>query len=255
MRDLARKFAIVAVLMVLWEVAARLADTPLVLPTFLATMTALAGSLTAGDTSLLGYVAETCKSLFLGFAIGSMVAAVLTVFAVNTKIGEEFLSTITAGFAPLPAVAVFPISLIVFGISLKSVVFIAAFAATFPVAVSMFQGFAGVSQTLRNVGRNFGMSSLGLTLRVLIPAALPAILSGLRNGFSNSFRALVAVEMVIGAASGAGGLGWFILSQKNDLAIDLVYGGILAVMVIGLLFEGAFKLFENATIRRWGMKH
>ena len=255
MADLIRKAIVVAVLLLVWEVGARFADAPLLFPTFLDVAQALVDSFTAGDASLLGYVKETCKSLFAGFGIGAVVAGVLTVLAINTKIGEQFLSTITGAFAPLPAVAVFPISLMIFGISYASIVFIAAFATVFPVAVSMTQGFKAVPPTLRNVGRNMGMSSLGLTCRVLLPAALPAILTGLRNGFSNAFRALVAVEMVIGAATGAGGLGWAVMAAKQNLEIPQVYAGILAIMLVGLAFEGIFRIIEAKTVRKWGMLH
>ena len=255
MADILRKFIVVAVLIAAWEAAARLANAPLLFPTFIDVMQALGDSLTAGDASLLGYVGETCKSLFAGFGIGAVVASVLTILAINTKIGEQFLSTVTGAFAPLPAVAVFPISLMIFGITYASVVFIAAFATVFPVAVAMTQGFKAVAPTLRNVGRNLGMSRLGLTCRVLIPAAMPSILTGLRSGFSNAFRALVAVEMVIGAATGSGGLGWAVMSAKQNLEIPQVYAGILAIMLVGLSFEGVFRIIEANTVRKWGMLH
>jgi NitT/TauT family transport system permease protein len=248
MRSALRKAFIVIVLLGLWEVAARVANTPLLFPTFLEVGKSF-WSLTVGSGALPGFVKETCKSLFAGFGIGAALATVLTALAINTKLGEEFLATITGSLAPLPAVAVFPISLMIFGISLGSVVFISAFATVFPVAVAMTQGFRAVSQTLRGVGRNLGMSKLGLTCRVLMPAALPSILTGLRSGFSNAFRALVAVEMVIGAATGSGGLGWFVMSSKQNLDIPEVYAGILAIMLVGLAFEGLFRLIEAKTVR------
>lgn len=253
MGDWARKAAIVAFLICLWEAAARFSNAPLLFPTFLDVASALRDSMVSGDSSLLGYVLETCKSLFAGFGLGALAATALTILAINTRLGEQFLSTITGAFAPLPAVAVFPISLMIFGISYASIVFIAAFATAFPVAVAMTQGFKAVAPTLRNVGRNIGLSSMGLTCRVLLPAALPSILTGLRNGFSNAFRALVAVEMVIGAATGRGGLGWAVMSAKQNLDIPQVYAGILAIMIVGLLFEGVFRLIEEKTVRKWGM--
>lgn len=253
MHDYLTKAAICAVLLLMWEIIARLIDVPLLLPPFLDVAKAFIQAMDSNDPVLIGFVKETSKSLFLGFGVGSLVATFLTILAINSRIGEQFLSTVTGAMAPLPAVAVFPISLMLFGITVKSLVFIAAFASVFPLAVAMIQGFRGVPVTLRSVGRNVGLSSLGLTCRILIPAALPSILSGLRSGFSNAFRALVAVEMVIGAASGSGGLGWMVMSAKQDLNIPLVYAGILAIMIIGLSFEGVFRLIESVTVKKWGM--
>lgn len=253
MHIMLRKLLTTAALLLLWEIAARLGNSPLILPTFIDTAKALAHSVVSQDANVITYARETCYSLFIGFGIGTLIATVLTILAVNTLIFESLLSTITSALSPLPAVAVFPLALMWFGISYASVVFIAAFAAVFPVAISMIQGFHTVPVTLRNVGRNLGMSRLELTCRILIPAALPAILAGLRNGFSNGFRALVAVEMVIGAATGSGGLGWFVMASKQNLDIPLVYAGILAIMLIGLAFEATFHWIEERTVRRWGM--
>lgn len=253
MRNALSKLAVILVLVSAWEIIARLVKAPLLLPTFVDVMQAFIESINTSDSSLIRYVMETSHALFLGFGIGSLAATIFTITAINSRIGREFLTTITGAMAPLPAVAVFPISLMLFGITIKSLVFIAAFASVFPLAVAMTQGFRGVPPTMRNVGKNMGLSTFGLTCRILIPAALPSILSGLRSGFSNAFRALVAVEMVVGAASGAGGLGWFVMAAKQDLNIPLVYAGILAIMIIGLTFEGVFKLIEKLTIEKWGM--
>lgn len=247
-----RKVLVVFAILILWEVTAYVSNAPLILPTFSETAISFVHAVTASEGNLLQYIYETSKSLFVGFGVGTLVATLLTIIATNTRIGEEFLNTVTSAFAPLPAVAVFPLSLMWFGISYASVVFIAAFATVFPVAIAMTQGFRAVPETFKNVGRNLGMSRIGLTCRVLIPAALPAILGGLRNGFSNGFRALVAVEMVVGAATGTGGLGWFVMSSKQNLDIPLVYAGILSVMAVGLVFESFFALIERYTVRRWG---
>jgi NitT/TauT family transport system permease protein len=248
-----RRVAVVLFILVVWEIAARWTDEPLLLPSVLDTLSALKDALTSPDDSLFGYIGESLKSLAIGFAIGSGIAGALTIFAVNTQIGEDFLSTITSAFAPLPAIAIFPLALMWLGISQASIVFITTWATIFPLAIAMFQGFRGVSETMRQVGRNFGLSGLNHTARILIPAALPSIMTGLRNGLSNAFRALVALEMVIGAAAGSGGLGWFVWSQKQNLEIPSVFAGILTIMAIGLAFEAVFALVERRTVRRWGM--
>ncbi len=248
-----RRAVVVLCVLALWEIAARWTDQPLLLPGVLDTLGALKDAVTAPDDSLLGYIAESLKALSSGFALGTAVAGLLTIFAVNTRIGEDFLSTITSAFAPLPAIAIFPLALMWLGISNASIVFITTWATTFPVAIAMFQGFRGVSDTLRMVGRNFGLRGLSHTARILIPAALPSIMTGLRNGLSNAFRALIALEMVIGAAVGTGGLGWFVMAQKQNLEIPSVFAGIVAIMIIGLAFEGLFALIERRTVRRWGM--
>ena len=92
-------------------------------------------------------------------------------------------------------------------------------------------------------------------LQILVPAALPAIGSGLKIGWAFAWRTLIAAELVFGATSGKGGLGWYIFQNRNELYTDKVFAGLLLVILIGLLVEnGVFRTLERLTVQRWGMQ-
>ncbi len=92
-------------------------------------------------------------------------------------------------------------------------------------------------------------------LQILVPAALPAILSGLKIGWAFAWRTLIAAELVFGASSGQGGLGWYIFQNRNELYTDKVFAGLVLVILIGLLVEGlGFQTLERLTVRRWGVQ-
>ncbi len=83
-----------------------------------------------------------------------------------------------------------------------------------------------------------------------------AILAGLRVGWAFAWRTLIAAELVFGASSGSGGLGWYIFQNRNELYTDRVFAGLAAVIVIGLLIEHlVFDTLERVTVRRWGVQH
>ena len=127
-------------------------------------------------------------------------------------------------------------------------------AVLWPLALNTFAGFQGVPETLRMAGRNYGLTGLSYVWQILIPAALPAILSGLKIGWAFAWRTLIAAELVFGAASGQGGLGWYIYQNRNELYTDRVFAGLLLVIAIGLIVENVvFATFERLTVRRWGM--
>ena len=116
-------------------------------------------------------------------------------------------------------------------------------------------GFLSVSNTLRMVGRNYGLSGLSYVGRILIPAAFPSILTGLKIGWAFAWRTLIAAELVFGVSSGSGGLGWFIYENKNQLEIPAVFAGLFTVILFGLLVENVcFRTIEARTVRRWGMQ-
>ncbi len=123
------------------------------------------------------------------------------------------------------------------------------------VALNTHSGFLAVSNTMRMVGRNYGLRGLSYVGRILIPAAFPSILTGFKIGWAFAWRTLIAAELVFGVSSGSGGLGWFIYENKNQLEIPNVFAGLLTVIVIGLTVENViFRSVEERTVRRWGMQ-
>ena len=87
-----------------------------------------------------------------------------------------------------------------------------------------------------------------------MPAALPSIIAGLKISWAFGWRTLIAAELVFGASSSGGGVGWFIFEKRNDLKIPDVFAGLLVIVLIGLFMEGVFfRLLERHTVRKWGM--
>ncbi len=103
--------------------------------------------------------------LLIGYAVGVVLAAVLTVLAISTRIGTDLLETLTAMFNPLPAIALLPLALIWFGLGNGSLVFVLVHSVLWAVALNTHAGFLAVSQTLRMVGRNYGLRGLRYVLR------------------------------------------------------------------------------------------
>jgi NitT/TauT family transport system permease protein len=247
-----RKALILAILAAAWEGLARLKDNDLLLPGFTATLSALAEGLADGE--LIERVRISLAVLAQGYAIGALLAFGLTTLAVSTQFGRDLLSTLTAMFNPLPTIALLPLALLWFGLGNGSLVFVLVHAVLWPLALNTFAGFQGVPETLRMAGRNYGLTGLAYVWQILIPAALPAILSGLKIGWAFAWRTLIAAELVFGAASGRGGLGWYIYQNRNELYTDRVFAGLLVVILIGLFAENVvFATLERVTVRRWGV--
>lgn len=248
-----RKSLLIVALAIIWEAYARHLDNPLLFPTLSDTLTALYDRF--ADGVLPARIWTTLKVLVTGYVSGTVLAAILTVVAINTRIGTDFLETMTAMFNPLPAISLLPLALIWFGLGPASLVFVLIHSVLWAVALNTHAGFLGVSRTLRMVGANYGLTGLSYVFRILIPAAFPSILTGLKIGWAFSWRTLIAAELVFGVSSGQGGLGWFIFENRNLLDIPSVFAGLLTVIVIGLIVENlVFQTIERRTLQKWGMK-
>jgi NitT/TauT family transport system permease protein len=249
-----RKTLILIVLMVAWEVGARALNNELLFPTFVATVDALIKGIATGD--LLVKIWASLRVLLMGYGVGIALAAVLTAVGISSRIGTDFLETLTSMFNPLPAIALLPIALIWFGLGNGSLIFVLVHSVVWAVSLNTHSGFLAVSNTLRMVGRNYGLGGFSYVSKILIPAAFPSILTGLKIGWAFAWRTLIASELVFGVSSGSGGLGWFIYENKNQLEIPSVFAGLLTVILIGLIVENlVFRTVEAHTVRKWGMQN
>lgn len=248
-----RRLIVVLVLALLWQFGALYVGNSLLLPTLTETLAALWDA--AVDGPLIERTATSLQILLTGYAIGLALAALFTTLAVSTRVGTDVLSTLTAMFNPLPAIALLPLALLWFGLGAKSLVFVIVHSVLWAVALNTHSGFTSVSQILRMAGQNCGLRGINYVTRLLVPAAFPSILTGLKIGWAFAWRTLIAAELVFGVSSRSGGLGWFIFENRNQLEIPAVFAGLLTVILIGLLVESViFRAIENATVKRWGMQ-
>jgi NitT/TauT family transport system permease protein len=248
-----RKGLLLLMLATIWQVYSTVLDNPLLFPKFSDTVSAFYDNLMNGV--LLQRSWFSIKVLLMGYAAGLLLAGALTSFAISTRIGNDLLETLTAMFNPLPAIALLPLALIWFGLGNGSLVFVLIHSVLWPVALNTHSGFMSVSQTMRMVGRNYGLAGPRYVAKILIPAAFPNILTGMKIGWAFAWRTLIAAELVFGVSSGSGGLGWFIYENKNQLEIANVFAGLFSVIIIGLFVENfIFRNIELKTVRKWGMQ-
>lgn len=262
--DTVRKFTILLMLVIAWELYTRLGNiNQLMLPTFTSTAEALFSALFY--EGLLFNIRNSLKILLTGYVIGIGVASVLVVLGVMTRFGSDLLSTLAAMLNPLPAIALLPMAMLWFGLGEAAAVFTLLHSIIWPVALHAHSGFKSVSETLRMVGRNYGIGKFGSIYKILIPAAFPSILTGMRIGWAFAWRTLIAVELVFGGqvsdtsgqlgseGSNSGGIGWIIFQNQMENQTPYVFAGLFVVIVVGIVIEnGVFRTIEDRTVRRWG---
>lgn len=248
-----RKIAILVVLAIIWEMYGRWVGNPLLFPPVSITIQTFFRDI--ADGVLLDRVLTSMRILLVGYACGLALAAIFTTLAISSRLGTDVLSTLTAMFNPLPAIALLPLGLLWFGLGMPSLVFVIIHSVLWAVSLNTYTGFRSVAETLRMSGRNVGLKGVSFVTLVLIPAAFPSILAGLKIGWAFAWRTLIAAELVFGVSSRSGGLGWYIFEARSNLQTDQMFAGLLAVILIGLFVESViFRVIEVRTVQRWGMQ-
>jgi len=226
---------------------------PLMLPSFAVSVTTLYNALFHGD--LIFKIWYSVKVLLIGYSAGLAIAAILILWATANRFGSDFIAMATAMFNPLPAIALLPLAMLWFGLGTPSLVFVLIHSVLWAVALSTHSGFENVSHTLRMIGRNYGLKGIKYVWKILVPAALPSILAGMKIGWAFAWRTLIGAELVFGAASGGGGLGWYIFESSQNIDTDGVFAGLFMVILFGIVVENVvFRNIELRSVNRWGLQ-
>ena len=116
----------------------------------------------------------TLRILCEGIGIGIVVAAILTLFATVSTVGDDLLTLLSSILNPLPGVAVLPLAMLWFGLTTNAILFVIANATIWPLALAVTTGFKTANPTILAVGRNIGLSRVRLVTDVLAPGRAPA---------------------------------------------------------------------------------
>lgn len=239
---------IIAILL-LWELVARLSGMPAALLPPISAIFAAVIRL-AGQGLLLNDVASSLARLFVSVIIGAFVGTTLGVMMGYFRLWEKTLSGPLNFLLAIPGTAMFPLSMIWFGLTEMAIISILIYEVALTVTLNTWTGVRSVDNSLIRAGRAFGANGPSLFWRVLIPGALPSIITGYRQAFSRCWRILIVAEMLVSVTSG---LGYRIYWGREYFNSDVVYGGLLVVGIIGLLIERVLlRGLEMATIDRWG---
>ncbi len=249
-----RKASILLGLVVIWQAYTVGFDVePLMFPTFSFSLEKLIADLLSGN--LPPKIWFSIKVLIIGYSAGMVIAAVLVLWATASRLGSDFIATATAMFNPLPAIAMLPLAMLWFGLGTASLVFVLVHSVLWAVALNTHTGFRNVSQTLRMIGQNYALTGVPFVVKILVPAALPSILAGMKVGWAFAWRTLIGAELVFGASSGSGGLGWYIFESSQNIETEGVFAGLFMVILIGIVVENVvFRNIELKTVNRWGMQ-
>jgi len=249
-----RKVVILLSLVVAWQAYTVILDVePLMFPTFLFAAERMVVDLFQGD--LIWKIWFSVKVLIYGYGAGMAIAAVLVLWGTSSRIGGDFIAMATAMFNPLPSIAMLPLAMLWFGLGTASLVFVLVHAVLWAVALNTHAGFKNVSQTLRMIGENYGLKGVPFVIKILVPAALPSIMTGMKVGWAFAWRTLIGAELVFGASSGGGGLGWYIFESSQNIETEGVFAGLFMVILIGITVENVlFRNIELKTVNRWGMQ-
>jgi ABC-type nitrate/sulfonate/bicarbonate transport system permease component len=182
-------------------------------------------------------IVSTSQRLFIGYLAGAVIG-IFGGFVLGTvrSLRVAFDPVISALYT-VPKLAVLPLLLVIFGIGDTPKIILVALGVFFIVVISTTSAVANLPSSYREPAQSFGAGPLQSFRHVTLPAVLPDIFVALRIAAGTAVLLTIGIEFV----QGGEGLGWLIWNSWQLFVTDRMYVGIVAVSLLGAVFQGAIK--------------
>jgi NitT/TauT family transport system permease protein len=234
------RLAVIALLLAIWEIAAR----GFVDPLFLAPPTWVVAGLgrvfaTNGVPAAVGItLVELVIAFALSVAIGLSVGLTLGLFDFPRR---AFMPMVLLVYG-LPQITILPLFVLYFGIGPASKIAFGVTHGMFPIIVTVVAGVQNMKPILLTSARAMGANFWQLFRYVIFPHMIPVFFTGMRLGMTGVLLGVLLAELYVSTA----GIGYFttLFTQNFDPTKLLGLVGTLAAMAIVL----------NAIMRRLEMR-
>ena len=233
----------VVALLLVWELAA---VTGLLPPRVMPSASAVGAELGRQLIAPTFWVAlwETLYVSLLGLLIAFVIAVPLSVAMGRVWFVRESVWVLFEFLKPIPAVALLPLTLLIWGPSLDMKLFLVVFAALWPLQMQMTYGVREVGGTAMAMARSYRLGWWLTTTRIVVPSLLPFAATGLRISASIALIVAIVTEMV----GGVPGLGQAITLAQIAGLLAVMYALIVATGLLGLVLNGAFRLLDRVVL-------
>lgn len=238
-----RKFTFIGpiLLILIWAVAAQLElIDKFFLPDPFTTIKKLFELLANG--AILGDLFSTLGRVALAFVIALVIGLPLGLILGRAEKIYRSVEFIIDFFRSTPATALFPLFLLVFGVTDKSKIAVAAFASVLIIIFNTAYGVMHAKKSRVLAAQIMGATKAQIFRWILFWESLPQTFIGLRSAISLSLVLIVVTEMFIGTNSG---LGKKIIDSQITYEIPTMYAAILLAGIVGYLLNLLFLMLEK----------
>ena len=222
--------------------------SPLFLPSPVEVFHSLISLLVSGR--LAKDILWTSYRMFVGFGISVIIGLPLGLVMGYSRSAYASLEFLVDFLRSIPALALFPLFMLVLGIGDTAKIGIAVFACALVILINTMYGVRTANKTRLKAARTLGVKGIGIFNRVIVWEAMPSISAGLRLSISMALLVVVVTEMFIGTELG---LGQRIYNAHLIYRIPEMYAAIIITGLLGYSVNKIF-IFAEKRIVHWAGK-
>lgn len=191
------------------------------------------------------HIGATMARVLIGFGLGALAGTILGVATGASAMLRRLLDPSVQAIRSIPPLGWVPLFILWMGIFETPKLALIALGVFFPVYLGLLSAIQGVDRKLVEVGRVFGLSRLGIALRITWPAVLPTWIASLRSGLGLGFMFVVAAELM-GASEG---LGYLLVDGQQLGRADTIIVSLIIFALLGKACDGVLVAISRPLLR------
>lgn len=176
---------------------------------------------------------------FAGIAVGSLMGA--------SRLADKLIGPTYHTARQISLFAWLPLLSALIGTGDAAKVVFIAFSAFYPVVLGTLEGARGVGAAHAEVARVHGFTRRQLFTHLILPSASPQIIGGLRLGLIYAWLATIGAEYLL--VNDGQGIGNIVFKGRNAFNVELIVFGLLAIGLVGNVFNHLAELAERRLLR------
>jgi len=222
-----------------WQIAAiRGGVSPLLLPPPAAVYRELLSLLMTG--MFWPDLKVTLYELGVSFSIAAVSGSAIGYIVSRSRYAIRVFDPLFAGIFAIPAILLYPLYVLFFGLGPGSKIAMGATIAFFPIVLNTISGLSRVDPAYVTAARSMGASCLQMFRSVMLPAAFPIMLTGLRMGLILAFLSILGSETIASFS----GLGHQIAGLAENMDTASMFAYIIFVLMIAFVLNLAVSFAE-----------
>ena len=197
-------------------------------------------------------IAHTMRRAIVGFAVSLVIGGIIGIALSRSRLLRTGLGSIITGLQTMPSIAWFPLSILVFGLTEKAILFVVVLGAAPSIANGIISGIDGVPPMYHRLGSNLGAGNVALYRDFVVPAAMPGVIAGLKQGWAFSWRSLMAGELLV-IIPGVQSIGTRLSFAREFSDSEGLMATMIVILVIGLVVDAIFGSVERSVLRKRGL--
>jgi sulfonate transport system permease protein len=176
---------------------------------------------------------HTLGATLIGWAIALAIGLTLGALLGFSKALRDYSLATVELLRPIPAVALVPVGLLLFGFSVQTELLVIVIPSIWPVLVNTMQGVMLVSGRLRDVARSLRLTRFETVVKVLIPGAAASVLVGCRLSLTTALVLAIVAEMI----GNPEGIGYAVVREAQALQPEAMFAYVLLTGALGVLLN------------------